>query len=260
MSSLGYSKEHVNLTGGLEGAWCRDISNWMTGAKILLVEDEADIAEPIVVGLREEGFQVEWVPTGQKAMQRLVDFWDLLILDLNLPDLAGESILSNLKQLPDYPAVLVLTARGALDDKLALFRQGCDDYLTKPFIFEELVERIRALLRRSQRVLSSSSKYRDLELDPTTHCLRTPKSQVLLTPKESAIVQLLIKNSERVVSRKELLHHVWGIKEEPDTNFIGVHLFNLRKKLGEIARDEWLRTVRSSGFVLCEPGTEIHGS
>lgn len=232
----------------------------MKGARILVVEDEVDIAEPILIGLREEGFYAEGTTTGQKAMQRLVDYWDLLILDLNLPDMAGESILSNLKQKPDYPAVLVLTARGTLEDKLALFRQGCDDYLTKPFIFEELVERVRALLRRSQRVRSVPCTYHDLTLDPTTHSLKTPQRQVVLTPKEAAIVQLLMKNPERVVSRKEILHHVWGIKEEPDTNFIGVHLFNLRKKLSEVSRDEWLRTVRSSGFVLSAPGTEIHGS
>lgn len=232
----------------------------MSGPRILLVEDEPDLAEPILTGLKEEGFHAEWAPTGRKAIQRLVDFWDVLILDLNLPDIPGESILSNLRQQPDYPAVLVLTARGAMEDKLGLFRQGCDDYLTKPFIFEELVERIRALLRRSQRVLSSSSQYRDIELDPTTHELRSPSGAVELTPKESAIVQLLIKNSERVVSRKEILHHVWGLKDEPDTNFIGVHLFNLRKKMGEVKREDWLRTVRSSGFVLLEPGREIHGS
>lgn len=221
--------------------------------KILIVEDEADIAEPMRAGLLDEGYQVEIAPTGQAAMRRLVDHWDLIILDLMLPDLPGEAIVNYLKQQPDYPAILVLTARGSIQDKLSLFRQGCDDYLTKPFIHAELVERVRALLRRSQRVTSVECQYEDLCLDPSTFRLSAGAEQTVLTPKEAAILRVFMASPGKVISRKELLQNVWGLREEPETNFIGVHLFNLRKKLSEVKRETWLQTVRSSGFVLCKP-------
>lgn len=223
------------------------------GDRILIVEDQRDLGEPLALGLAEEGFETKLVTTGRAAMQALVDHWDLIILDLTLPDIPGEAILSNLRQSPDYPAILVVTARGALDDKLNLFRLGCDDYLAKPVIFEELVERVRALLRRSQRVHSKDCAYRDVQLNPETHLLNTSDGQTTLTPKESAILRVLMERAETVVSRKELLHHAWGLKEEPETNFIGVHLFNLRKKLHDVERDSWLKTVRNSGFVFGSP-------
>ncbi len=223
------------------------------GYKILIVEDEVDIAEPMRVGLCDEGYFVEIAHSGQGAMRRLVDHWDLLILDLMLPDMPGETIVNYLKQQPDYPTILVLTARGSIQDKLSLFRLGCDDYLTKPFIYDELLERVRALLRRSQRVHSDESQYQDLHLDPATFELSTRSEQTVLTPKEAAILRVFLHSPEKLISRKELLQNVWGLREEPDTNFIGVHLFNLRKKLTEVKRGAWLQTVRSNGFILSKP-------
>jgi DNA-binding response OmpR family regulator len=224
------------------------------GYKILLVEDEADIAEPIRAGLSDEGFNVEIASTGQIAMRRMVDHWDLVILDLMLPDFPGEAILNNLKQLPNYPAVLILTARGAIQDKLSLFRQGCDDYLVKPVIYDELLERVKALLRRSNRVDSGQYYYEDLKLDPETLRLSTDQKQILLTPKEGSILRLFLSSPGKVISRIEILQNVWGLREEPNTNFIGVHMFNLRKKLSEVERESWLHTVRRSGFVFSKEG------
>ncbi len=218
--------------------------------RILIVEDEANLAEPIRMGLCEEGYQAEIAPTGQCAMRRLSEHWDLVILDLMLPDMAGEAILNNLRQLPDYPPVLVLTARSSLDDKLLLFRQGCDDYLTKPFIFEEFVERVHALSRRSQRVVAENTQYGDLKLNPSTHRVECSAGSMVLSPKEASILRFFMSAPEKIVSRRELLHHVWGLKEEPETNFISVHLFNLRKKLNEIGRGSWLQTIRNTGFIL----------
>lgn len=224
----------------------------MNTVKILIVEDEKDLAEPLAKGLEEEGFKVEIAPDGQTAIRKLNDAWDLVVLDLMLPDMSGESIVNYLKQQPDYPPILILTARSGVEAKLALFRQGCDDYLTKPVIFEELVERIRALLRRSHRVTSGTQGYKDLVLDPQTHLLTCEGGSVLLTPKEATVLRFFLSNAERIVSRKELLHNVWGLKTEPDTNFIGVHMFNLRKKLSEVKRENWLQTIRSSGFILSQ--------
>lgn len=224
----------------------------MAEARILIVEDERDLAEPLAQGLREEGFYVEMAFDGQSAIRRLSDDWDLVILDLMLPDMAGESIVNYLKQKPDYPPILILTAKAGMESKLALFRQGCDDYLNKPVIFAELVERVRALLRRSHRVSVQKISYEDLTFNQDTHLLSSSTGSVTLTPKEATLLRFFLSNPERVVSRIELLQGIWGLKSEPDTNFIGVHMFNLRKKLAEIKRDHWLQTVRSSGFVLCK--------
>ncbi|MBI4405135.1 MAG: response regulator transcription factor [Deltaproteobacteria bacterium] len=221
--------------------------------KILVTEDEKDLAEPLCRGLIEEGFDTEVAPTGEIAFRRLSSSWDLVILDLALPDIPGESLLAHLRSQRDYPPVLILTARSSVDDKLSLFRQGCDDFLTKPFIFEELVERVRALLRRSVRVKQKVCCFENIVLDPSTYCLSDGNNEFVLTPKEAAILQLLLGSPGRVISRKELLHVVWGLKEEPETNFIAVHLFNLRKKLAQINRDGWLQTVRNSGLTFAKP-------
>lgn len=222
---------------------------------VLIVEDEADLAEPLADGLRAEGFEPAIADTGSKALKLLANAnWKLVVLDLLLPDISGESVLAFAREQSYRPSVLVLTARGTTQDKLSLFRMGCDDYLTKPYAFEELLERLRALLRRSHRVTTDAFNYRDLELDPATYLLSSSDSQVLLTPKEASMLRLLMENAEHVVSRRELLHGVWGLEIEPDTNFIGVHLFNLRKKLGQVHRAQWLRTIRNSGFVLSQAG------
>lgn len=218
--------------------------------KILLIEDEHDLAEPLKLGLCEEGYQVEIASTGQEAIRSFAEAWDLVILDLMLPDMNGDSLVNYLKQQPDYPPILILTARSGIESKLALFRQGCDDYLTKPVIFEELVERVRALLRRSHRVSVERLEYSGVTLNPQTFTLSHSNSSVLLTPKEATLMRFFLSNPDRIISRKELLHGIWGIKTEPGTDFIGVHMFNLRKKLAEIGRDTWLQTIRRSGFVF----------
>lgn len=222
--------------------------------KILVVEDELDLAEPLVEGLVGQGFHVRLAATGEDARRALDEHWDLVILDLMLPDISGESLLSYMKQKPDYPAVLVLTAKSGLQDKLGLFRQGCDDYITKPYIFEELLERARALLRRSQRVLPAPCSYEDLVLDPEKFrfSLKSGDS-VQLTPKEAAILRLLMARPGHTVSRKEILSGVWGLKEEPSSNFIGVHIFNLRKKFAHLGREDWFQTLRSAGFMVSRP-------
>lgn len=221
--------------------------------RILLVEDNLNMAEPLKKGLEEEGFFIRHVTLGAEAIRALNEPWQLVILDLTLPDLPGESVLSNLKQKPDYPPVLILTARSKVEDKVGLFRQGCDDYLTKPFVFEELLGRVQALIRRSHRVLPNKTSLLDLELDPKSHTLSRGELSVQLTPKESLLIHFLIGVEGRIVSRKELLQYGWGLAEEPETNFIGVYLFNLRKKLSEVGCGDWLLTLRGTGYRFYDP-------
>jgi len=221
--------------------------------QILMVEDEADLAEPTIKGLQEEGFSVTWASRGDQARRLLERHWDLVLLDLMLPDLSGEGLLNYIKQRQNAPPVLVLTARAKLDDKLALFRQGCDDYLTKPFAFEELLVRIRNLLRRSDKLPTDIFQYEDLKLDHSQFKLNAGTDTVTLTPKEAAICRLLLSQAGKVVSRKSILEGVWGLQEEPPSNLVGIHVFKLRRKLEQLGRGPWFRTVRSSGFMICHP-------
>lgn len=230
----------------------------MPQARILIVEDSAEVANFVQRGLSEEGYQVSVALTGQIGLRMLSESWDLLILDLMLPDMAGESILRYLGQQLESPRVLVLSARGEVADKIALFEYGCDDYLTKPFAFEELLGRVRALLRRSPRAAPDRLQYEDLSLDPANHRLLRSDSDVTLTPKEYAICRLLISRPGEVVSRRELLRSVWGLANEQRTNFVEVHLANLRKKLAQLDCADWLQTVRASGITFSRP--ESHGS
>ena len=221
--------------------------------RILVVEDAANVADLLRRGLTEEGFEVTVAASGEEALRHADQSWGLVVLDLMLPDLPGENVLDYFAHRLDRPPVLVLTARDQLEDKVALFQRGCDDYLTKPFAFEELLLRVQALLRRAPRVEPEACRYEDMALESATHKLRVGDRQIPLTPKEFAICRLLMREPGRVVSRRELLHGVWGLAHEPRTNFIEVHLTNLRKKLGQADRAEWLRTIRASGFVLNRP-------
>lgn len=225
------------------------------GSRILFIEDEVDLADPVIRSLREDGFEVKHAINGEAARRLLNDHFDLVILDLVLPDMPGESILTYLRQQPSYPNVLVLTAKTGVDEKIHLFKMGCDDYLTKPYIYEELVERVRALLRRPPRIAHTESRYRDLELDVERFSLSSPDRSVILTPKEAAICRILMDQAEEIVPRKVILQGVWGLKEEPISNYIGVHVFNLRNKFGVLGRADWFQTVRASGFLLSDPGT-----
>ncbi len=225
----------------------------MALGRILIIEDTLELARLISKTLEEEGFETKVAENAQSAFRLLVDHWDLLILDLMLPDASGEEILRYVAQQDYHPSVLVVTARNRLEDKLALFRAGCDDYLTKPFDIQELIERAQALLRRTPRTAQPPLQYEDMALDSATFQLSVGNQRVTLTPKEAAICKALMHEPERVVSKKELLHSVWGMTYDPQTNFIGVHLVNLRKKLASLGRSEWLNTVRGSGVSLLRP-------
>jgi len=221
--------------------------------RILIVEDSADLARVVQKALNEEGFETAIAPDVESAIRRLEEYWNVVLLDLMLGNRSGESVIKFLDSAAHRPAILVLTAKNQIEDKLALFRQGCDDYLTKPFDMEELLERVQALLRRGNRVASPKLQYFDLALDPTNLTLHAGNESITLTPKETSLCQTLLRAPEQVVSRKEILESVWGLQREPQTNFLGVHLLNLRRKFSQIGREAWLQTVRSVGFVIRKP-------
>ncbi len=228
-------------------------------SRILVVEDEPDIADGIVDGLRLHGYDVTWARDCQTARRLFDSGWDLVILDLMLPDLPGEALMNFMAERADRSLVLILSAKSSVSDKLGLFRQGCDDYLTKPFLFEELLVRTQALLRRRARASDEPLTLRDLSLIAESNILKTSEHSVALTPKETALLKILLRNPGQIVSRKEILQSVWGLTREPSANYIGIHLFKLRKKLSELKKEGWLKTIKFAGYSFSPPDEERIG-
>jgi len=222
--------------------------------RILLIEGELDIGENIVERLTECGYSVTWAKNGQNASRLLNESWNLILLDLMIPDMSGESLMSLIGTSVDYPAVMILSAEGTLSEKLNLFQRGCDDYLTKPLLFEELLARAQALLRRGVRGRPQLVQFQDLELFQDTNTLRGRAGSVLLTPKETALLRIFLREPGRVVSRKEILESVWGLTREHATvDYVGIHLFRLRKKLAQLEKTNWICTVKNSGYSFGPP-------
>lgn len=225
--------------------------------RVLVIDDHQDLAEPIVDALMEQGFLVDYAKNGAEAARKLEMFYDVVILDLMLPDMSGESILRFLRHQHPSPSpfVIVLSARTSTPDKLGLFRLGCDDYICKPFSLEELSERVRAVLRRNQvaKPDSPSAKDSEIKLDTRAYSFSYNEKSVSLTPKETAILEMFLRQPGEIVHRREILHSVWGLKEEPDTNFLGVHFSNLRRKLAKVGCEDAIETIRNSGFRFHAP-------
>lgn len=224
----------------------------MGGACILVIDDSLELAELICKSLKDETYEATCVFTGEAALRQLGEHWNLVILDLMLPDMDGAEILDFISSKPDPCPVLVLTAKGSVSDKVDLFRRGCDDYLVKPFEVDELIVRVQALLKRPPKTLANCF-YEDLHLLEESSELLAGEKKVLLTPKEFALFRYLIKRPGEIVSRQKILHSVWGLSREPITNYMDVHLTNLRKKLASVGRESWLRTFRGMGITLRSP-------
>jgi two-component system copper resistance phosphate regulon response regulator CusR len=221
--------------------------------RILLVEDEIPIQGFLLRSLEEAGFQVDIAPDGKTAGQLAADaVHDLLIVDLGLPDVDGISLINHLRQMGVRAPVLILSARRSVDDRVKGLEQGGDDYLTKPFAFAELLARLRNLLKRSAPAGSESTRLRvqDLELD----LLRREASragQILpLTQQEFVLLEYLCRNAGRVVTRSMILDKVWGMRIQPDTNVVDVHIYRLRGKVDGKGMQPLIRTLRGVGYVL----------
>ncbi|MEX2466153.1 MAG: response regulator transcription factor [Gemmatimonadota bacterium] len=219
--------------------------------RILVVEDDRKVASFLEQGLREEGYTVDVAHDGEEGrMKAHVYDYDLLLLDVMLPGVSGLEVVRDLRKRQKPTPVLVLTARDAEEDVVTGLDAGADDYLTKPFGFDELLARVRALLRRGGSARPDRLIYEDVELDRVKHEAFRSGSKLDLTPKEFRLLEFFLLNPERVVRRTELLEKVWDLTFDPMSNVVDVHVGHLRRKLRQGSADPLLQTVRGVGYML----------
>ena len=219
--------------------------------RLLVVEDEKKVASFIRKGLEEEGYAVDLVSDGKTGLIMGLDgIHDLIILDINLPRLDGLSILRELRNKNVKTPVLLLTVRAAIEDKVIGLDTGADDYLTKPFAFQELLARVRALLRRRADAESPLLQVADLTLDPATRLVSRGDQKIELTAKEFALLSYFMRNPGRVLTRTMIAEHVWDYDFDPMTNVIDVYVNYLRKKIEAGGEEKLIHTVRGVGYVM----------
>ncbi|MDZ7778848.1 MAG: response regulator transcription factor [Gemmatimonadota bacterium] len=219
--------------------------------RILVVEDDRKVASFLERGLREEGYAVDVANDGEDGrLKAHVHDYDLLLLDVMLPGISGLEIVRELRRRETPTPVLMLTARDAEDDVVLGLDAGADDYLTKPFGFDELLARVRALLRRGGSARPDRLIYADIELDRVKHEATRGGARLDLTPKEFRLLEFFLLNAERVVRRTELLEKVWDLTFDPMSNVVDVHVGHLRQKLRQVGSDPLLHTVRGVGYIL----------
>ncbi|WDF56791.1 response regulator transcription factor [Mucilaginibacter sp. KACC 22063] len=219
---------------------------------VLIVEDEKSLALEVDEYLSHEGFTVEHARTRKSAEEKIfVNNYDFILLDLGLPDGDGFELLKMLRQLKDRDdAVIILTARGEVDDRIRGLEEGADDYLPKPFSLNELLARIHAITRRRHKLESNEIDVKGFKINIQNRTVNYGTDRVNLTKKEFEILNYLVLNKNRVISRTNLTEHVWGdvLEINSDSNFVDVHVKNLRKKLSQFAIIDWFETVRSIGY------------
>jgi DNA-binding response OmpR family regulator len=219
--------------------------------RILVVEDDRKVASFLERGLKEEGYAVDVAHDGVKAsVNAHIYDYDLLLLDVMLPGKSGLEVLRELRARGSNVPVMMLTARDATEDLVQGLDLGADDYLTKPFRFDVLLARIRALLRRGGAAREERLLYDDVELDRLTRTARRAGDTLDLTPREFQLLEYFLLRPETVVRRTELLEKVWDMHFDPGSNVVDVHVANLRRKLRREDRPELLHTMRGVGYVL----------
>ncbi len=221
--------------------------------RILVVEDEKKVANFIKQGFEEEGYAVDWAADGRAGLVLALDgVHDLIILDLNLPKMDGIQVLRELRRAKIKAPVLLLTVRAMIEDKVLGLDTGADDYLTKPFSFQELLARVRALLRRRQEAESTLLQVADLTLDPARRLVRRGSEKIDLSAKEFALLDYFMRNPGRVLTRTMIAEHVWDYDFDTTTNIIDVYVNFLRKKIDYDREVKLIHTVRGVGYVMQE--------
>ncbi len=219
--------------------------------KILLVEDERKVSSFIKKGLEEEYYTVDAAYDGGEGLNlALNNIYDIIILDVMLPIKDGMHVLTEIRQNRIGTPILFLTAKDSVDDKIEALDSGADDYLTKPFSFEELLARVRALLRRYSDNKSVFMKAGELILDTQTHRVKRGAIEITLTPKEYSILEYLVRNKNRIISRTILTEHVYEYHFDSDTNVIDVYINKLRNKIDKGYEKQLLYTVRGVGYMI----------
>jgi two-component system copper resistance phosphate regulon response regulator CusR len=223
---------------------------------MLLVEDEEKVARFVTRGLKAERYAVDVAADGNSGLDHVRAYtYDLIILDLNLPGMPGTDLLKYIrKDHPNVP-VLILTARDNIADKVQNFEAGADDYLTKPFSFAELLVRVKALLRRGPVTNSTTLRVGELELDRVAHKVRRGDKPIELTSKEFSLLEYLMINAGRVLSRTMIVEHIWDQSFEGLTNIVDVYVRQLRKKIDDGHERKLFRTVRGVGYSISEDGS-----
>ena len=222
--------------------------------RILVAEDERKVASFLRQGLQEEGHAVEIAADGAAALDLLLGgpVYDLVVLDLMLPKRDGLDVLKTLRRRGVETPVLVLTARDAVPDKVTGLDLGADDYLTKPFAFDEFLARVRALLRRGDGRRVPVLKLGDLTLDPATRLVTRAGRRLTLTAREHALLEYFLRNVGRVLTRPMIAQHVWGLDFDTESNIIDVYVGYLRRKVDGEGEPRLLHTVRGAGYMLSD--------
>jgi DNA-binding response OmpR family regulator len=224
----------------------------VAAVRVLVVDDEADLTDAVARGLRREGYAVDVAYDGNEALDKaLVNAYDLICLDITMPGRDGREVCRLIREAPALavqPRVLMLTARDALEDRVAGLDDGADDYLVKPFAFPELAARVRSLLRREAATSTAVLRAADVELDTARHEARRAGRVLDLTAKEFALLRYLMAHEGEVLSQENLLEHVWDEHADPFTNTVRVTVGTLRRKLTSGGEDQLIETVIGRGY------------
>lgn len=217
--------------------------------RVLLVEDDEFLGDGIRTGLKHYGHTIDWVKDGRAAHEVLSsahETFDIIVLDLGLPKLSGLDVLKTIREKNVVTPVVILTARDTVDDRVKGLDAGADDYLTKPFDLDELCARMRALQRRSKARAKPVISYGEITLDPASHVVTLEEKEIMVSRREFALLQKLLENAGRVISREQLNQTLYGWGENIDSNALEVHIHNLRKRFGS----KLIRTIRGVGYMV----------
>jgi len=219
--------------------------------RVLLVEDEQGVARFVRQGMSEAGYAVDIAYDGAEGLgYARGGNYDLLIIDVMLPELNGIEIVKEVRKTGDRTPVILLTARDGVEDRVSGLDAGADDYLVKPFAFPELLARVRALLRRPPKHEAKALKFEDLEMDLGRHEVRRGDRRIDLSPREFALLEVLLRHPRQVLTRVQIMEHVWSFDFSSETNVIDVYVGYLRRKIDRGSDQKLIRTVRGIGYLL----------